>query len=258
MKTAIKLVLVYFLMQILGMLLVMPFVLVKEYCENGLANELQPEMGHTMLSVSMLLGFLLMGAYLWKAGYLTGDRRLYAPTSAGCLSWTLAATLSSILLVDFLMSHLAFLPNWMDQTFQVLQSGWLGILCVAVLGPVLEELLFRGAITRVLLKRYPPRWAILASGLIFGIFHVNPVQVMGACLLGILLAWLFYKTGSLVPGIVLHIVNNSLSVYLSLNYPDVDYLSQLMGGAVYALCLIGAVGLLIISCRALNRFTIDN
>ena len=88
----------------------------------------------------------------------------------------------------------SFLPNLLDQTFDILQSGWLGILCISVLGPVLEELLFRGAITKELLRRYSPAKAILFSGLIFGIFHLNPVQIIGACLIGFLLAWLYYKT----------------------------------------------------------------
>ena len=61
------------------------------------------------------------------------------------------------------MSELTFLPNLLDQTFDILQSGWLGILCISVLGPVLEELLFRGAITKELLRRYSPAKAIFPS-----------------------------------------------------------------------------------------------
>ena len=112
--------------------------------------------------------------------------------------------------------HLLF-TNLLDQTFDIPQSGWLGILCISVLGPVLEELLFRGAITKELLRRYSPAKAILFSGLIFGIFHPNPVQIIGACLIGFLLAWLYYKTRSLMACILIHIMNNGLSVYLSRN-----------------------------------------
>ena len=59
-----------------------------------------------------------------------------------------------------------FFAQFVGQTFDILQSGWLGILCISVLGPVLEELLFRGAITKELLRRYSPAKAILFSGLI--------------------------------------------------------------------------------------------
>ena len=75
------------------------------------------------------------------------------------------------------MSHLTFLPDWLSDTFDLLQSGWLGIIC-SYIGTHFEELLFRGAITKVLLKKYNPLVAILISGLIFGIFHMNPAQVV--------------------------------------------------------------------------------
>ena len=98
---------------------------------------------------------------------------------------------------------------------------------VFMLGPILEELLFRGAVTKVLLKKYNPLTAILISGLIFGIFHMNPAQVVGATLIGFILAWIYYKTHSLIPCILIHIMNNSLSVYLALKFPDVEYSSEL-------------------------------
>ena len=155
------------------------------------------------------------------------------------------------------MSVLTFLPNWMEQTFDILQSGWLGILCIAVLGPILEELLFRGAITKVLLKKYSPVKAILISGLIFGIFHINPAQVVGACFSGFLFAWLYYRTGSLISCILIHILNNSLSVYLALNYPDVDTTVQLLGEPVYLICLAVAVGLFLLSLKKLNEYKLS-
>lgn len=114
------------------------------------------------LAPAMLMGFIFMGIYLWKNNYLTADRHLYSPVSSSYLAWSLAAGASSIFLIDALMSCLTFLPDWLSDTFSLLQTGWLGILCIAVFGPVLEELLFRGAITKVLLKRYSPGKAILA------------------------------------------------------------------------------------------------
>ena len=46
----------------------------------------------------------------------------------------------------------------------------LGILAIAIIGPVLVELLFRGAITKALLQQYSPTKAILLSALLFGVF----------------------------------------------------------------------------------------
>lgn len=166
--------------------------------------------------------------------------------------------ISVIFMIDFLMSYLTFLPDWLDDTFDVLQSGWLGIVCVGILGPVLEELLFRGAITKVLLEEYSPKKAILISGLVFGIFHINPVQVVGATLIGFLLAWIYYRTRSLVPCILIHILNNSLSVYLSRSFPDVEYTSELIGTPAYPICLVLAVLLFVLSWRMMNVYKLSD
>lgn len=255
MWTAIKLVLIYFLMQMLGLLVASPFGLLYTYITIGTMDV--DKATTTALAPAMLLGFVFMGLYLWRSHYLTGDKKLYSPISISYLVWSLCAGISSILMIDFLMSVLTFLPNWMEQTFDMLQSGWLGILCIAVLGPILEELLFRGAITKVLLKKYSPVKAILISGLIFGIFHINPAQVVGACLSGFLFAWLYYRTGSLISCILIHILNNSLSVYLGLRYPDVDTTAQLLGEPTYLICIVVAVLLFLFSLKKLNEYKLS-
>lgn len=151
-----------------------------------------------------------------------------------------------------------FLPNLLDQTFDILQSGWLGILCISVLGPVLEELLFRGAITKELLRRYSPAKAILFSGLIFGIFHLNPVQIIGACLIGFLLAWLYYKTRSLMACILIHIMNNGLSVYLSLKHPEMEDVTHLLSNPYVLVWAVVFILLLLLSLKQLNKYNISD
>ena len=94
--------------------------------------------GQIAVAPTMLLGFVFMGLYLWRKNYLTGDKHLYSPVSVPYLAWSLLAGMTSICIIGLLMSELTFLPNLLDQTFDILQSGWLGILCISVLGPVLE------------------------------------------------------------------------------------------------------------------------
>ncbi len=248
MKTAIKLVLVYFGMQILATFAVLPFTFIYAYIQYGNVSQATT----LSLAPSMLVAFLFMAIYLWKGGSLVNDGKKFAIRSIPFLCYSIVAGVSCIFIIDFVMSLLSFLPDWMKDTFNLLQSGWLGILCVALLGPILEELLFRGAITRVLLQKYSPAKAILLSGLIFGIFHLNPVQVVGGILFGFLFAWIYYKSGSLIPGILIHIINNSLSVYMSVHYPNVDYTSQVVGEPAYLICVIISVAFLLFSLRMMN------
>lgn len=250
MKTAIKLVLIYFVMQMVASVMILPFT------ASALLKGGSYDAG-VWTSVALLLAIVLMTVYLWRAKWLKNDGWIYSLTTPMVLLLSMLAGVSTIFLEDFLMSRLSFLPDWMGQTFDAMQSGWVGIAGIALLGPVLEELLFRGAITKVLLQRYSPARAIVYSALVFGVFHLNPVQVVGATVAGLLFAWLYWRTGSIVPGVLVHIFNNSLSVYVDLAYPHVEasYLSELLSPACYYSLLILAVAVLVFSVKLLKNKT---
>ena len=161
MKTVLKLILLYIAFQYLGMLAARPFVMGIQFAATG---TLDPNLvNQQAIAPGFALTLLFTVWYLWKAGYLTGDNRLYSPVSARCLGWTVLLGLGTILLLDGLASVFSFLPNWLEDTFDIMQSSWTGILLMAVVGPMVEELFFRGAIERALLRRYKPWVAIVAS-----------------------------------------------------------------------------------------------
>ena len=86
-------------------------------------------------------------------------------------------------------------------------SGWLFLFYVCLIGPIFEEVLFRGAILRTL-NRYNRYFAIIASALIFGLFHLYLEQGAHAFVLGLVLAYASLKTDSLMVPILLHIFHN--------------------------------------------------
>ena len=108
MKTAIKLVLIYFAMQIIGVFVVGPLARGYAYIEYGSVERA----GELAAAPILLAGIILMSIYLWKQGYLTNDKRLYSFVSASYLFWSAIMGISMIYLVDYLMSHLSFLPDW--------------------------------------------------------------------------------------------------------------------------------------------------
>ena len=61
--------------------------------------------------------------------------------------------------------------------------------------------------------------AIFWSALIFAVIHLNPFQAVPAFLLGILMGWVYYKTGSLKLTILMHFTNNLLSMLISWYFP---------------------------------------
>ena len=86
---------------------------------------------------------------------------------------------------------------------------------VAVLPGICEELFFRGFILRGVRQRCSDDFAIILVGLLFGAFHFDPYRFLPTSLLGMLFGYMVVKTGSLVPGIIAHAVNNSIAMLLS-------------------------------------------
>jgi membrane protease YdiL (CAAX protease family) len=264
MKTTIKLVLIFigvelffsiaisFLWAIFAMLSHLGDT---AYVEDLLGNF---ELPVGVLIFSMMVCNAVLLLYLWFSGYISKEKAAWSPISAGYLGVTALICFASIFLLDYLMQHLSWLPNWVEDTFIQLQSNWLGIFSIALFGPVVEELFFRGAITKALLKQYSPRRAIVISALIFGIIHFNPAQVVGAFFMGLLLAWLYYKTASLIPVILIHILNNSLSVYLSTHYPADDTLPDVVdNNPLYYACLAASATIFILSFLYFRKRKVD-
>ena len=254
MKTAIKLVLIDLLIaQIVAPILIMIPCTIYLLVTTG--NLDRAVLTQTIMIPAQLAGQVMMGIYLWKAGYISTKKATWWPVSAPYLVCSGLAILTGGFTVSALMGLLDWIPDIMEQSFDILQSGWGGILAIAIIGPVLEELLFRGAITKALLQQYSPTKAILISALLFGVFHINPAQILPAFLIGILFAWTYYKTGSLIPCILMHVLNNSLAVYLSIQYPEAKNMDDLISGTPYLLVLSGAVLLLIGSILAMRYLT---
>lgn len=256
MRTAIKLVLInlLFLQVIAPILIMIPCAMYLMITTGEINNIALTQM---MMIPALLLQQFMMAIYLWKAGYVSTAKATWSPVSASYLGLSVIAILSCGWLLSILMSHLRWIPNIMEQSFDILQSGWGGILAIAIIGPVLEEVLFRGAITKALLQQYSPTKAILISALIFGIFHINPAQILPAFLFGLLFAWTYYKTASLIPCILMHILNNSLSVYINLKYPEAENLNDLITVTPYLIITLVACLLLTGAILWMRRISIQ-
>ena len=104
-------------------------------------------------------------------------------------------------------------------------SGIAGALNACIFGPIMEEICFRGLVLDGLLKtRCRPWLAILISALLFALLHGLGANFVTAMLFGILVGWLYWRTGSIIPGIIIHITNNSLTAIDISNQTNAFYL----------------------------------
>ncbi|MCR5180321.1 MAG: CPBP family intramembrane metalloprotease [Bacteroidaceae bacterium] len=134
-----------------------------------------------------------------------------------------------------------------EDTFLLIMGNPIGLLTVAVLGPVSEEMLFRGGVQTDISRHYSHLgWQvpILFSAVLFSIVHMNPAQMPAALLLGLLLGFAYWWTGSLAAPIFIHVFNNSFACLLSVLSPVDDSLVHFLGGNTSAgicavLCVFG-------------------
>ncbi len=133
------------------------------------------------------------------------------------------------------------------------------LICFSIIPAICEEWFFRGMLFRSLLKTKAVWKAVLISAVVFGAFHtlsnsaIAIDRLIPSTLVGIMLGYLAYKSDSILPGIILHSLNNAIVIFLayyepSLSelpwFPDKDApipLSWVAGGA-----LISAVGVALI------------
>lgn len=156
---------------------------------------------------------------------------------------------------------------------EIMQSP-ISFLVIALLVPITEEIVFRGALLRLLLdyfkggkegdvdEQLPASqttnlkgvvYSILISAVLFGIVHGNIAQFFHATLVGTFLGWLYYKTRSIVPGVFLHFANNTLVFIIAKFFPKIadQHLLETFGGnypimiSVMLICILMLVALIV-------------
>ncbi|SFW68824.1 CPBP family intramembrane glutamic endopeptidase [Chitinophaga sancti] len=140
------------------------------------------------------------------------------------------------------LSTLIPMPDSVAQFFESLfKNDVFSVMIIAVAAPILEEIFCRGIVLKGLLQNYPARKAIIYSALFFALIHLNPWQSIPAFFAGLFLGWIYYKTRSVIPGIIVHAVVNTtavLSMFLPKEQQDV---LGLLGTPAYIVVFIAAM-----------------
>lgn len=97
------------------------------------------------------------------------------------------------------------------------------VLTVAVIPSICEEILFRGYILRAFEKSWGIITAIIFSGILFGLFHLQLGNLLPLATLGIVLAIMTWLSGSIWPAIIAHFINNGAAVVVGINFPELFF-----------------------------------
>lgn len=188
--------------------------------------------GGMIILGSAVCNILLAALFLWRHWTEVSPAWLRI-RQWDVLLWSGASALGTLLPSMGLQELLPEVKDLSGETFRLIVGNNLGYVVLCLLVPVVEEMIFRGAVLRTLLDSMKSRWAAIAlSAALFALAHLNPAQMPHAFLMGLLLGWMYSRTGSILPGVVFHFVNNTLAYVGMLFYsasPDVT-LTQLFGG----------------------------
>lgn len=155
----------------------------------------RPSPGYLVFAVVL---FLVVQPMIWFLGYLNG--LLPVPE----------------LFTDLQQSQYQMIERFLTDQNSVLPA----LFNIAVVPAICEEILFRGYLQRSFERSFKTLTAILLSGFLFGLYHVQLQNLLPLATLGILLALLTWVSGSLWPAIVAHFVNNAGAVITLRYFPE--------------------------------------
>lgn len=214
----------------------------------------------TLNIASSIIGSLIVIALFIKLGWVSRSRAYLVSRPWATLMWVVLAAIGIIIPASGLEELFKVdMPEQLEVLFTRMMHEPLGYVAIGILGPLAEEIVFRGAILRTLLKLFgsKPWIAVAISAAVFGLVHGNSAQFLHAFLLGLLLGWMFYRTGSIVPGVVLHWVNNTIVYVMANLMPGFENatLSQLANGkpVVIALYIFFSLCILVPAIVQLNQ-----
>lgn len=90
----------------------------------------------------------------------------------------------------------------------------LGLIGIGIMGPIFEEILFRGLILGELKKITKVQLAIILQAVLFGVYHMNVIQGVFAAIIGLALGYVYDKYDSIIASMLLHITINTSSVII--------------------------------------------
>jgi len=175
-----------------------------------------------LIITTVVFSVITIALFLW-AGWAKVSPSWIRTRPWVVLAWSVVAALGFLIPSTWLQEQMPELPNIVEQEFDMILTNRWGYLTIGLLAPLAEEIVFRGAVLKSLLSSLQRPWvAIVISSFFFAVIHLNPAQMPHAFVVGLLLGWMYYRTGSILPGMAYHWANNSAAYIIYNMYPGSD------------------------------------
>jgi membrane protease YdiL (CAAX protease family) len=161
----------------------------------------------------------------------SSDIRRYIRLTGSSVAEVLLAVAATLMIIpaanfiaDEIVRQLGVPPILMEINAEIFTARsaeeflWLTFV-VCVTPALCEEIFFRGFVQRTFERTVGARSVILV-GILFGLFHFNPLGLISLSILGLMFGYFFYRSGSLLPSMAAHFVNNFLAVLFLYKGPN--------------------------------------
>lgn len=149
-----------------------------------------------------------------------------------------------LILLEQLFQIQPHVPDFTPQTMGMIEFIPFFIF-TCVVAPLTEEFIFRGALLAPL-RKYGDLFAIVVTSILFSLVHGNLGQIPGALIIGLVLGFVTVKSGSIIPAIIIHFINNGFAVLQSyaIAFDTQNVLAALIGFIMIGL-MIASILLLV-------------
>ena len=201
-----------------------------------------------LITTTVVVSMIVIMVFLW-ARWTEVSPKWLRTRPWTVLAWSVVAALGTLIPSAWIQEQMPELPNLVESEFDMILGNRWGYVTIGLLAPLSEEIVMRGGILKELLKsqKLSPWGAIAISALFFSLIHMNPAQMPHAFVIGLLLGWMYWRTGSILPCMAYHWANNSAAYVIYNIYPDPDIkLIELFKGSEMHVYLAVVFSLLIL------------
>jgi membrane protease YdiL (CAAX protease family) len=172
----------------------------------------------TVIQDAALIAAAVLFAGFWARGLTPAAFGLRPTALRAAIGWTVL-TFIAFWVLTALYVQIVGQPDQQELTRDLHDQQSLAALIgyavlLAFVAPLCEEFFFRGFVFGVLREKLGVVGGTILTGIVFGLVHVagSPIETVGVLvILGMLLCVLYWRTGSLLPCIALHAINNAIS-----------------------------------------------
>lgn len=209
-------------------------------------KNLESALNHNLIPMSIIAAILMVPIF-WFIMWLRKEKMLifcgFSRINIRNITFTAMIGIALVLPVDFITTFFSIdkISPSTQQMFNMIftQSSFpVLLLGIGIIGPILEEILFRGLIFNELRKNMPTFLAIILQGLLFGSMHMNWTQFLYAAPLGIIFGFIYIWTKSIWSTILVHIFFNSTSIILQQFFNEQTLITKFYVALSFVLALI--------------------